>query len=89
MQIAFFDRLVDGFADWLASVRETPTPLRKPKQRLREIGDGGEIRYGGGTTSRTVRNTLRGNVRVAYTLLQTPAQVARANRIQSELFGDE
>lgn len=54
--------------------------VRNPRRRLRQVGDGGEIRVGG----RDAATTKQG---VTYCLIRTPAQARRANRLNRELYG--
>ncbi len=60
------------------------------RRRIRSVGDGGELRIGG-PKSRTTKLALRtklGDVYVTYGLLRTEAQVARANQINRQLYGE-
>lgn len=65
------------------------TTIRVDRSKTRRLGGSGEIRLGGaiGPTSRVVK-TNAGKVRtVTYAKLKTEDQVARANRINMEIFG--
>jgi len=68
-----------------------PTRRRNKRRRTRRLGMGGEVRIGGpvsATTHRT-RGTRFGTVAITYARLRTVAQVARANRLNAELYGPE
>jgi len=52
--------------------------IRNPRRRKRRIGSGGEISVTGGKRKR-----------VRYIKLRTAAQVARANRLNEQLYGSE
>lgn len=60
------------------------------RRRIRHVGDGGELRIGGpkSRTTKLALRTKRGDVYVTYGLLRTEAQVARANQINRELYGE-
>lgn len=61
-----------------------------PRARVRKIGDGGEVEIGrkvGGTTKVAYRTRL-GDVAVSYALLRTEPQVALANQINRQLYGE-
>lgn len=110
-----FDRVsetvVVGPRKWRGGARPVPglleyggvatyNPRQLSRYRERKIGDGGEIRVGGGFGGRdrkgrflssrsgmkVVRDTNVGDVWVAYGKLRTAKQVRRANEIQARLF---
>ncbi|MCX5685686.1 MAG: hypothetical protein NT049_18670 [Planctomycetota bacterium] len=66
-------------------------PLKAARRRPRIIGGSGEIRIGGrvGMTTRAVLNCHGWVQHVTYAKLRTPAQVARANQLNKELFGPQ
>ncbi len=58
------------------------------RRKNRRVGDVGEIRIGlGGRHSRLAQNTLMGTIPVTYAALKTPAQAARANKLNADLYG--
>jgi hypothetical protein len=63
--------------------------LKAPQRRLRTLGSSGEIRIGGrvGMTTRAIFNRHGWVNHVTYAKLRSSAQVARANRLNEELFG--
>jgi len=63
--------------------------LKNPRRRVRKVGSGGEIRLGGRPcrTTRPVLDRHGATVQVTYARLRTGAQVARANRLNEQLYG--
>jgi hypothetical protein len=60
---------------------------KNARRRIRKVGGSGEVRIGKTRSSKTVKNTLRGNVHVTYAKIRTQQQAALANRINAELYG--
>jgi len=61
---------------------------RNPRRRTRVLGGAGEIRIGGPASVNTKKaNGIHGKVRVTYGILKTQDQVARANRLNEEIYG--
>ena len=63
--------------------------VRNPRRRVRKVGAGGEIRVGGRAcrTTKPVQDRHGSTVQVTYARLRTGAQVARANRLNEQLYG--
>lgn len=60
---------------------------KNARRRIRKVGGSGELRIGKTRSSKTVKNTLRGNVHVTYAKIRTQRQATLANRINTELYG--
>jgi hypothetical protein len=63
--------------------------IRNPHRVVRRVGGAGELRIGGRPcrTTKMTERPGRGAVPVTYGRLRTPAQAARANRLNEELYG--
>jgi hypothetical protein len=64
------------------------TAVKNRRRRVRKLGGAGEIRIGGRVSATTKRDKTSGKM-VTYAKLRTAAQVARANRLNAQLFGPE
>lgn len=77
-------------SSWAQKTLEYGGTLRKknPRRRIREVGDGGEIRLDGreSRTTKTVAG-IGGDQRVTYGHLATQTQADRANRLNEQLYG--
>jgi hypothetical protein len=60
---------------------------KNARRRIRKVGVSGEVRIGKTRSSKTAKNTLRGNVNVTYAKIRTQRQATLANRINAELYG--
>jgi hypothetical protein len=63
--------------------------VRNRRRRFRQVGQGGEVRVGSqpGRTTKPAQDRQGRIVQVTYARLRTAAQVARANRLNEELYG--